>query len=256
VSSTAATDPCTSCRRSARAISACSCGFIPSATTIWYQIRRAEMLTGRVVPDGPHRRQGRPQDGHGRHPAADGYLHVPDQLPAHLQLSIGIWAPILLVLLRILQGLSASGEQAGANSMSFEHAPDQRRGYYTSWTLSGTVGGQVIAPAVVLPLSAAAHRRTTPDLGMANPVPAQRDRRMGRRLHLRRGHLPDLRHLRRARAGNQQDAHGRPRQKAGRPGWRHRLTASRGTWPTRKVHHNEPPRGSVAASTNQKGMNT
>jgi MFS family permease len=154
VSSTAATDPCTSCRRSARAISACSCGFIPSATTIWYQIRRAEMLTGRVVPDGPHRRQGRPQDGHGRHPAADGYLHVPDQLPAHLQLSIGIWAPILLVLLRILQGLSASGEQAGANSMSFEHAPDQRRGYYTSWTLSGTVGGQVIAPAVVLPLSA------------------------------------------------------------------------------------------------------
>jgi MFS family permease len=38
--------------------------------------------------------------------------------------------------------------------MSFEHAPDKRRGYYTSWTLSGTVGGQVIAPAVVLPLAA------------------------------------------------------------------------------------------------------
>jgi len=68
--------------------------------------------------------------------------------------AIGIWAPILLVLLRVLQGLSASGEQAGANSMSFEHAPDKRRGYYTSWTLSGTVGGQVIAPAVVLPLAA------------------------------------------------------------------------------------------------------
>ena len=68
--------------------------------------------------------------------------------------AIGIWAPILLVLLRVLQGLSASGEQAGANSMSFEHAPDKRRGYYTSWTLSGTVGGQVLAPAVVLPLAA------------------------------------------------------------------------------------------------------
>lgn len=67
--------------------------------------------------------------------------------------SIGIWAPVLLVLLRVLQGLSASGEQAGANSMSFEHAPDKRRGYYTSWTLSGTVGGQVFAPAVVLPLA-------------------------------------------------------------------------------------------------------
>jgi len=67
---------------------------------------------------------------------------------------IGLWAPGLLVTLRILQGLSAAGEQAGANSMSFEHAPFGRRGYYTSWTLSGTFGGQVLAPAVVLPLVA------------------------------------------------------------------------------------------------------
>ncbi|GGF49860.1 MFS transporter [Marmoricola endophyticus] len=72
-------------------------------------------------------------------------------LPTYSQ--IGLWAPILLVLLRLLQGLSASGEQAGANSMSFEHAPEDRRGYYTSWTLSGTVSGQVVAPAIVLPLS-------------------------------------------------------------------------------------------------------
>jgi MFS family permease len=68
--------------------------------------------------------------------------------------SAGLWAPALLVILRILQGLSAAGEQAGANSMSFEHAPADRRGYYTSWTLSGTQGGQVLAPAVVLPLAA------------------------------------------------------------------------------------------------------
>ncbi|WP_087135296.1 MFS transporter [Caballeronia arationis] len=68
--------------------------------------------------------------------------------------SAGLLAPALLVLLRILQGLSAAGEQAGANSMSFEHAPAHRRGYYTSWTLSGTQGGQVLAPAVVLPLFA------------------------------------------------------------------------------------------------------
>ncbi|MGF6444690.1 MFS transporter [Paraburkholderia youngii] len=68
--------------------------------------------------------------------------------------SAGILAPTLLVVLRILQGISAAGEQAGANSMSFEHAPAHRRGYYTSWTLSGTQGGQVLAPAIVLPLAA------------------------------------------------------------------------------------------------------
>jgi MFS family permease len=61
---------------------------------------------------------------------------------------------VLLVTLRLLQGFSASGEQAGANSLSLEHAPEHRRSFFTSFTLSGTQAGLVIATAVWLPIGA------------------------------------------------------------------------------------------------------
>src|SRR5262249_25495900 len=66
----------------------------------------------------------------------------------------GVAAPVMLVILRLLQGLSAGGEQASANSMSLEHAPGHRRAYFTSFTLSGTQAGQIIATAVFLPVAA------------------------------------------------------------------------------------------------------
>jgi MFS family permease len=72
-------------------------------------------------------------------------------LPTYRQ--IGGAAPVLLVALRVLQGLSAAGEQAGANSMTLEHAPAHRRGFFTSFTLVGTQFGQVIATLVFIPVS-------------------------------------------------------------------------------------------------------
>src|SRR3954471_4825157 len=68
--------------------------------------------------------------------------------------SIGIWAPVLLVILRLLQGFSASGEQSGANSLTLEHAPDDRRAFFSSFTLSGTQAGLIVATAVWLPIGA------------------------------------------------------------------------------------------------------
>ncbi|MGW7822363.1 MFS transporter [Streptomyces puniciscabiei] len=72
-------------------------------------------------------------------------------LPTRAQ--AGSLAPVLLVLCRVLQGISAAGEQASASSMSLEHAPPDRRGFFTSFTLSGTQGGQLIATLVFIPVS-------------------------------------------------------------------------------------------------------
>ncbi|GGL79422.1 MFS transporter [Streptomyces fumigatiscleroticus] len=73
-------------------------------------------------------------------------------LPTRSQ--VGTLAPVLLVLCRVLQGISAAGEQASASSMSLEHAPPHRRGFFTSFTLSGTQGGQLIATLVFIPVAA------------------------------------------------------------------------------------------------------
>ena len=64
--------------------------------------------------------------------------------------TIGIWAPILLVVLRILQGFAVGGEWGGAVLMTVEHSPDHRRGFYASWVQMGVPAGIVLANGVYL----------------------------------------------------------------------------------------------------------
>ncbi len=72
-------------------------------------------------------------------------------LPTYAQ--VGVWAPVLLVLLRLIQGFAVAGEISGASSMILEHAPFGRRGFFASFTLQGVQAGQILAAAVFLPLA-------------------------------------------------------------------------------------------------------
>ncbi len=58
--------------------------------------------------------------------------------------SIGIWAPILLVTLRVLQGLGAGAEFGGASTLLAEHAPKERRGFFCSFAQTGVQIGLVL----------------------------------------------------------------------------------------------------------------
>ena len=62
--------------------------------------------------------------------------------------SIGVLAPILLILLRVIQGVGLGGEWGGASLMVLEHAPADRRGFYTSFVQIGFPIGLVLATLV------------------------------------------------------------------------------------------------------------
>ncbi|WP_298017718.1 MFS transporter [uncultured Parasphingopyxis sp.] len=64
--------------------------------------------------------------------------------------SIGLAAPIIVIGLRILQGLALGGEYGGAAIYVAEHAPPEKRGFYTSFIQASVVGGFVLSIAVVL----------------------------------------------------------------------------------------------------------
>jgi MFS family permease len=68
-------------------------------------------------------------------------------LPSYSE--IGVLAPILLVILRFVQGIMLGGEWAGAVLLSVEHGSAKRRGLNASWTQCGTPGGTLLATAAL-----------------------------------------------------------------------------------------------------------
>ncbi len=67
--------------------------------------------------------------------------------------SVGIWAPILLLVLRIFQGIGIGGEWGGAVLLAVEHSPSGNRGFYGSWPQIGVPAGLLLSAGVVYLLS-------------------------------------------------------------------------------------------------------
>lgn len=66
---------------------------------------------------------------------------------------IGIWAPVLLVIMRMVQGFSTGGEYGGAATFMAEHAPDDQRGFYGSFLEFGTLAGFSFGASLMLGFS-------------------------------------------------------------------------------------------------------
>ena len=83
--------------------------------------------------------------------------------------SIGIAAPIILVSLRILQGLALGGEYGGAATYVAEHAPDHKRGAFTSWIQTTATLGLFLSLMVILATRTAIGEEAFADWGWRIP---------------------------------------------------------------------------------------
>ncbi len=84
----------------------------------------------------------------------------------------GIAAPIVLIGLRLVQGLALGGEYGGAATYVAEHAPRNKRGYYTSWIQTTATLGLFMALAAHSGHSHLDGRSNVRRLGLAHSVPA------------------------------------------------------------------------------------
>lgn len=64
--------------------------------------------------------------------------------------TIGYWAPLLVLLMRLLQGLALGGEYGGAATYVAEHSPDHQRGFYTSWIQTTATLGLLVSLGIIL----------------------------------------------------------------------------------------------------------
>ena len=85
--------------------------------------------------------------------------------------TIGIAAPIILIALRLLQGLALGGEYGGAATYVAEHAPQGKRGYYTSFIQTTATLGLFLSLLVILFTRTATRRSRLRRLGLAHSVP-------------------------------------------------------------------------------------
>jgi MFS family permease len=83
--------------------------------------------------------------------------------------TIGAWAPILVLTLRLLQGLALGGEYGGAATYVAEHAPAERRGFFTSWIQTTATLGLVISLAVIMATRASMSKEAFDDYGWRIP---------------------------------------------------------------------------------------
>jgi MHS family proline/betaine transporter-like MFS transporter len=83
--------------------------------------------------------------------------------------SIGLWAPVLLLLCKLAQGFSVGGEYTGAAVFVAEYAPDRRRGFLGSWLDFGSIAGFVLGAGLVVLLQATLGERSFLDWGWRVP---------------------------------------------------------------------------------------
>jgi MFS family permease len=82
--------------------------------------------------------------------------------------SIGVAAPVILIVLRLLQGLALGGEYGGAATYVAEHAPHGKRGAYTSWIQTTATLGLFLSLLVILGTRTAIGEAEFADWGWAS----------------------------------------------------------------------------------------